>query len=94
MIHKDLQDRDFHVIKTGDPLFVDLEGNTVPYSGSHGSPVYLMFVNEGGYYYKKSGTGIAVAERAEFDLMTGTFIETGTLLESERVCATAESSYE
>jgi succinylglutamate desuccinylase len=95
MIHKDLQDRDFHVIKTGDPLFVDLDGKTVPYSGSHGSPVYLMFVNEGGYYYKKSGTGIAVAERAEFDLETGTFIETNTLLEVEKECATAElSSYE
>jgi succinylglutamate desuccinylase len=87
MIHKDLQDRDFHVIKTGDPLFVDLEGNTVPYSGSHGSPVYLMFVNEGGYYYKKSGTGIAVAERAEFDLEMGTFIEKGTFAgERESVC--------
>jgi succinylglutamate desuccinylase len=87
MIHKDLQDKDFHLIKTGDPLFVDLEGNIVPYSGSHGSPVYLMFVNEGGYYYASSGTGISVAVRAEFDL------ETGALLEDERVFATAEQSY-
>ncbi len=49
-----------------------------------------MFVNEGGYYFKKSGTGIAVAERAEFDLETGAF----ALLEEERECATAELSYE
>jgi succinylglutamate desuccinylase len=90
MVHKDLQDRDFRLIKTGDPLFVDLKGNTIPYSGSHGSPVYLMFVNEGGYYFASSGTGIAVAVRAAFDLETGA----STLLEEESECVTAELSYE
>jgi len=75
MVHKDLQDRDFQKIETGDPLFVDLEGNTISYDGSHGTPVYLMFINEGGYYYKSSGTGIAVAVPAEFDMQTGKVVE-------------------
>ncbi len=74
MVHKDLQDRDFELIRKGDPLFVDLQGNVHPYDGSHGSPVYLMFVNEGGYYYKSSGTGIAVAVKAYFDLETGLLV--------------------
>jgi succinylglutamate desuccinylase len=81
LIHRDLQDRDFHLIHTGDPLFVDLDGTVVPYSGSHGSPVYLMFVNEGGYYYASSGTGIGVAVRAEFDLETGKFVSEAAVLQ-------------
>ena len=74
LVHKDIQDRDFIEIKTGDPLFVDLDGNIIEYDGSHGSPVVLMFINEGGYYYASSGTGISVAQRDEFDLMTGTLL--------------------
>jgi hypothetical protein len=74
LVHKDVQDKDFHEIKTGDPLFVNLDGEVIPYDGSHGSPVLLMFVNEGGYYYASSGTGIAVAVAEEFDLLTGMLI--------------------
>jgi len=74
MVHKHLQDRDFELIHEGDALFVDLHGNIIPYDGSHGSPVYLMFVNEGGYYYKSSGAGIAVATKAFFDLETGLLV--------------------
>mmetsp|Transcript_68551 Transcript_68551/g.101857 ORF Transcript_68551/g.101857 Transcript_68551/m.101857 type:complete len:366 (+) Transcript_68551:2-1099(+) len=61
LVHKSIQDRDFHKIKKGDPLFIDLNGKVIPYSGSHGEEVYLMFVNEGGYYYSSSGTGISVS---------------------------------
>jgi|EP00979_Chaetoceros_neogracilis_P017629 succinylglutamate desuccinylase len=71
MVHKNLQDTDFEMVKTGDPLFVDLEGNVIPYDGSYGSPVYLMFVNEAGYYYESSGTGVSVAIKTEYDLETG-----------------------
>jgi succinylglutamate desuccinylase len=71
MIHKDIQDRDFYPIKTGDPLFVEHDGTVIPYSGSHGSPVYLMFVNEGGYYYESSGRGIAICLRANFLFESG-----------------------
>jgi len=71
MVHKSIQDRDFSMIKEGDPLFVRPDGSIIPYDGSHGKEVYLMFVNEGGYYYKSSGTGISVAVKAHFDLDTG-----------------------
>ena len=42
MVHKDIQDRDFQEVKTGDPVFVSLDGDIIPYDGSYGSPVYLM----------------------------------------------------
>ena len=70
MVHKSLQDKDFHLIKKGDPLFLDLGGNIIPYDGSHGEEVHLIFVNEGGYYYQSSGTGIGVAVASEYDLST------------------------
>jgi hypothetical protein len=47
----------------------------IPYNGSHGDAVYLMFINEGGYYYAKSGTGIGVAVAAAYDLQTGNFVQ-------------------
>lgn len=70
MVHKSLQDKDFHLIKKGDPLFLDLGGNIILYDGSHGEEVHLIFVNEGGYYYQSSGTGIGVAVASEYDLST------------------------
>jgi succinylglutamate desuccinylase len=85
MIHKDLQDQDFKLIETGDVLFIDLEGNEVTYNGSHGSPVHLIFINEGGYYYKSSGTGVGVAIQSQFDL------DTGKLITATEQCASSES---
>ncbi|KAI2510066.1 Succinylglutamate desuccinylase / Aspartoacylase family [Fragilaria crotonensis] len=73
MVHKSIQDRDFCMIRTGDPLFVGRDGSVITYNGSHGDEVYLMFVNEGGYYYASSGTGIGVAVPKTFDLLTGHF---------------------
>jgi succinylglutamate desuccinylase len=78
LVHKSVQDKDFAPIRTGDPLFVDLDGNVIPYDGSYGSPVTLMFINEGGYYYGSSGTGIAVAMHDEFDLETGRLVSSMT----------------
>eukprot|EP00586_Coscinodiscus_wailesii_P021202 CAMPEP_0172500208 /NCGR_PEP_ID=MMETSP1066-20121228/135753_1 /TAXON_ID=671091 /ORGANISM="Coscinodiscus wailesii, Strain CCMP2513" /LENGTH=340 /DNA_ID=CAMNT_0013274325 /DNA_START=52 /DNA_END=1074 /DNA_ORIENTATION=- len=74
MVHKSVQDRDFLKIKKGDSLFVDLDGNDIPYSGSHGEEVHLMFINEGGYYYSSSGTGIGVSVRREMRLSDGMFV--------------------
>lgn len=71
MIHKDLQDRDYKPIRKGDPLFVNLDGSITRYDGSFGDEVLLMFVNEGGYYYSQSGTGIGVAVSSSYDLDTG-----------------------
>ena len=51
MVHKSLQDRDFEPLRVGDPLFVQVDGTIIPYDGSHGEEVHLIFVNEGGYYY-------------------------------------------
>lgn len=75
MIHKSIQDQDFQLVTKGDPLFVTMEGDVVPYDGSHGDSVYLMFINEGGYYYASSGTGIGVAVQTEYDLETADFID-------------------
>ena len=75
LVHKDVQDEDFKEIETGDPLFVNLDGEVIRYDGSYGSPILLMFINEGGYYYASSGTGISVAQRDKYDLMTGLLIQ-------------------
>jgi len=75
IVHESVQDRDFYVIAKGDPLFVDLDGNIIEYNGSHGDEVHLIFVNEGGYYYESSGTGIGVAVTSKFDLETGMIVE-------------------
>ena len=75
LIHKSIQDNDFHIIKKGDPLFVKLDGSLVRYDGSHGDEVHLIFVNEGGYYFEQSGTGIGVAVKTGYDLSTGLFLQ-------------------
>ena len=77
LVHKKWQDRDFDLLYEGDPLFIDLDGNEIPYDGSHGSPVHLIFINEGGYYYSSSGTGIGVAVADKFDLVTGMLLPEG-----------------
>ncbi|KAL7549068.1 hypothetical protein ACHAWF_012340 [Thalassiosira exigua] len=96
MVHKSLQDRDFRPLKKGDPLFVELDGTIVPYDGSHGDEVHLIFVNEGGYYYASSGTGIGVAVKSRFDWRTGWFVvesddEEGA---TEEVVVEEKDSYE
>lgn len=75
MVHKSIQDQDFKLIRKGDPLFVKLDGSVVNYEGSHGDEVYLIFVNEGGYYFQSSGTGIGVALAARFNLENGMIVE-------------------
>ena len=42
MVHKNLQDKDYQQVRTGDPLFVDLDGVEVPYDGAYGSPIYVI----------------------------------------------------
>ena len=87
MIHKSIQDQDFKLLKTGDPLFVTMEGDIIPYDGSHGD-VFLMFINEGGYYYTSSGTGIGVAVATEYDLETADFVDV------DELCLAGEDSDE
>ncbi|KAL7427788.1 hypothetical protein ACHAXM_000998 [Skeletonema potamos] len=95
MVHKSIQDRDFEPLRIGDPLFVSLDGHIIPYDGSHGEEVHLIFVNEGGYYYASSGTGIGVAVRSEFDWQTGYFVvESDDEGVSEEVIIEEKDSYE
>jgi len=48
MVHPKLQDQDYQPIKTGDPLFLTLAGETLPYEGEE--TVYGAFINEAAYY--------------------------------------------
>lgn len=49
-IHPKLQDRDFGLIRKGDPIFLMFSGETVQYEGEE--PLYPFFVNECAYYEK------------------------------------------
>lgn len=49
MVHPDLLPRNFELLKTGDPLFQDFEGNVIYFEGKD---CYPMFINEGAYYDK------------------------------------------
>ena len=63
---------DFEIVRTGDPLFVSLHDNEIIYyDGSYGDAVHLIFINEGGYYYSSSGSGIAAFMNATCNLYTG-----------------------
>jgi succinylglutamate desuccinylase len=77
MIHSSVQDKDYQLLRTGDPLFVQLDGSVIHYDGAYGDEIYLLFINEGGYYYSSSGTGISVARLTNYDLIRATFEEEG-----------------
>ena len=53
MVHPDLQNRDYQAIKTGDPLFITLAGETIAYKGE--KTVYGAFINEAAYYDQDIG---------------------------------------
>lgn len=45
------EDQDWKPLHPGDPVFVTLDGKTIPLGGDH--TVYPVFVNEAAYYEKK-----------------------------------------
>ncbi|NWH94293.1 ACY2 Aspartoacylase, partial [Pycnonotus jocosus] len=51
IIHPKLQDQDWQPLKNGDPLFLTLDGEVIPYQGN--CTVYPTFINEAAYYEKK-----------------------------------------
>merc|ERR1712157_533028 len=72
MIHPRLQGRDFTPISIGDPVFVDLSGDSViPFSPSHPfwetqedfpgfeEPLYPFSINEAAYYEKNVAFALA-----------------------------------
>jgi len=58
MVHQARQDKDFTLIKQGDPLFLTLENETILYEGKDR---YTLFVNEAAYYEK--GFAMTLAEK-------------------------------
>ena len=53
LVHPELQDKDYQVIRPGDPLFKTMNGETIAYEGEE--PVYGAFINEAAYYDQKVG---------------------------------------
>ena len=53
MIHPNLQNKDYQAINPGDPLFMSLGGETIPYEGE--TTVYGAFINEAAYYDQHVG---------------------------------------
>lgn len=49
IIHPQLQDNDFKLLRRGDPIFKSLTGETVNYEGEE---LYPFFINEAAYYEK------------------------------------------
>ena len=64
MVHPDLQDKDYHAINPGDPLFITLAGETLVYEGE--STVYGAFINEAAYY--DQNVGLSVMEKINIRL--------------------------
>uniref|UniRef100_A0A673CZ02 N-acyl-aromatic-L-amino acid amidohydrolase n=1 Tax=Sphaeramia orbicularis TaxID=375764 RepID=A0A673CZ02_9TELE len=58
-IHPQLQDRDFCLLRPGDPLFQTFSGETLRYTGSE--PLYPFFINESAYYEK--GIALCLARK-------------------------------
>ena len=53
MVHPNLQNKDYQSIAPGDPLFMTLGGETIPYEGD--KSVYGAFINEAAYYDQHIG---------------------------------------
>lgn len=53
MVHPNLQNKDYQAIHPGDPLFITLAGETIPYEGE--TTVYGAFINEAAYYDQHVG---------------------------------------
>jgi hypothetical protein len=49
MLHQNIQNKNFCLLKHGDPLFVTFSGQVINYAGEPGYPV---FINEAAYYKK------------------------------------------
>ena len=49
-IHRDIQDRDFQLLRKGDCVFFDRFGNPAAYDGEDGYPI---FINEAAYYQER-----------------------------------------
>ena len=64
MIHPNLQNKDYEEIQPGDPLFITLGGETIPYQGD--KAVYGAFINEAAYYDQH--IGLSFMEKINIEL--------------------------
>ncbi len=62
MVHQNRQDRDFELIKNGDPLFITFDGKMIAYKESE--DFYGLFINEAAYYEK--GFALCLARKIEY----------------------------
>ena len=56
MIHPELQDRDYHKLSPGEPIFILTNGETVPFD--YPEAVHVAFVNEAAYYDQAHGLSL------------------------------------
>ncbi|KAI1887599.1 hypothetical protein AGOR_G00191960 [Albula goreensis] len=63
IIHPQLQDQDFCLLKPGDPIFLSFSGESVVYEG--GEPLYPVFVNESSYYEKGTAFTLTRMKKVE-----------------------------
>jgi succinylglutamate desuccinylase len=68
IVHPLLQDRDFEELLDGDPLYMELDGSTIPfyrkdYDIPSSRPLYPFFINEAAYY--EGGVSMILAIREE-----------------------------
>jgi succinylglutamate desuccinylase len=64
MIHPQLQFRDYELLTPGDPMFLTLMGETIPYAER--SPAYPVFINEAAYYEK--GIALYLTEKQQIKI--------------------------
>ncbi|XP_067303808.1 N-acyl-aromatic-L-amino acid amidohydrolase (carboxylate-forming) B-like, partial [Pseudorasbora parva] len=62
-VHPQLQDRDFCLLRPGDPVFLTFSGETLRYRGKEA--LYPFFINEAAYYEKGVALSLARKRRVE-----------------------------
>ena len=67
MLHPSLQDKDYQPIHPGDPFFMTLCGETIPYAGD--DTVYGAFINEAAYY--DAHVGLSLMKKVTVHLKDG-----------------------
>jgi len=67
MLHPALQDQDYQPIAPGDPFFMTLDGETLPYDGD--DVVYGAFINEAAYY--DAHVGLSLMEKIQIERKPG-----------------------
>lgn len=63
MVHENIQDRDFTLLRNGEPIFKLLSGEDVEYEGED---CYISFVNEAAYYDEKKA--FAMSRKVTFHI--------------------------